>query len=214
MKISNTSIKRNSFKCFYFENEILHGDYDFPMIYSEKKKLCEFQPFNVYKSLKDKSVGVHFFIDDYQFERVWSAPTQYINLLKQAKVVLSPDFSIYIDMPNAVQIYNCYRSRALARFLQKNGVNIVPVVSWSDKSSYAWCFDGIEKGSCVAISSNGCTQNKIARQNFVSGYEEMLKRIKPCQIFFVGKVLEELSQKEKIYEISSFGQMFAKRKVR
>lgn len=214
MKANNYSIKRRNFKEFYFENEILVEPFGFPKIYSSISMTGEFYPFNKYMSLKDKNVCVHFFIDDYQFERLWTNTTQYIEVLKKAKVVLSPDFSMYIDMPKAVQIYNCYRSRALAKFLQKNGVNIVPVVCWSDEDSFAWCFDGIKRGSNVAVSSNGCYQNPKARQNFLKGFNEMIERIKPNYIYFVGKVPKEIETTKNLIIVKSEGQIFAETKWR
>ena len=34
--------------------------------------------FNYMLSAKNKDVGIHFYIDDYQFERVWISPQIYI----------------------------------------------------------------------------------------------------------------------------------------
>ena len=48
---------------------------------------------------ENTSCGVHFFIDDYQFERLWRFPDRYIPLLQEYDCVLTPDFSIYVDMP-------------------------------------------------------------------------------------------------------------------
>ncbi len=208
MKKNNASITRNSFKMQYFVPEYLVGKYQFPVVFAEKQTPCEFLPFNLFMSAKDKNVGVHFFIDDYQFERVWNVPEKYISILQKAKVVLGTDFSMYVDMPKALQIYNCYRNRALTRFLKKHGVNIVPTVCWSDAESYDWCFDGIAKGSAVAVSSNGC-MNKDACQKFIAGFNEMQRRIKPCQIFFVGKMPDGI-QATNIVQINSHGQNLTK----
>ena len=53
--------------------------------------------------------GVHFFIDDYRFNRLWTAPDRYLDMLRQFQCVMTPDFSLYTDFPKAVQIYNHYR---------------------------------------------------------------------------------------------------------
>lgn len=212
MKNTNESFKRNSFKQDYFINECLAGEFQFPMIYAEPQNFNHLVSFNVFNSRLNKKVGVHFFIDDYQFERIWTKPTRYVETLKHAEVVLSPDFSMYTDMPKAFQIYNCYRNRALACYLQKKGVNIVPTVSWSDEGSFAWCFDGIIYGSAVAISSNGCIKNKTAKENFLKGFYEMIKVINPSQIIFVGRVPKELQHLEKIKNVEAFGQILSKSK--
>ncbi len=210
MKSNNLSFKRNTFKTEYFIEENLTGEFDFPQIEKvEKQNIERVIPFNIFKTNIDKKAWVHFFIDDYQFERVWGNPTQYINLLSKAKGVITTDFSMYVDMPRAVQIYNCYRNRALARFLQKQGLNIIPAVGWSDEDSFKWCFKGIPKGSAVAISTNGVMQNKEALKAFLSGFNRMLEEIDPCQIIFVGRLPEELKDNEKIKVFCNYSQSFA-----
>lgn len=47
-------------------------------------------PFNYAKSSYIGNACVHFFIDDYQFERVWQFPTRY-GYLKRAQCVAAPD---------------------------------------------------------------------------------------------------------------------------
>ena len=65
--------------------------------------------FNFCKSTTDFSPGVHFCIDDYQFERVWRNPQKYIDLLRKFDCVVCPDFSIYIDMPLPMKLWNLYK---------------------------------------------------------------------------------------------------------
>lgn len=58
--------------------------------------------FNYAKSMPDeqkRGQACHFFIDDYQFERVWTNPERYIGSLSGFDCVLTPDFSLYMDMP-------------------------------------------------------------------------------------------------------------------
>lgn len=56
----------------------------------------EWIPVNYALTAKDKATkGVHFYKDDYQFERFWNNPDKYIPLLQQFGAVCSPDFSLY-----------------------------------------------------------------------------------------------------------------------
>lgn len=208
MKRNNEGIKRNTFKTQFFDGVVLDGKFEFPRVYAQSTILdCEFLPFNIYRGTKNKNkIGVHFFIDDYHFECLWQNVERYVDMLRQAKVVIGPDFSIYSDMPIAMQIYNTYRNRALTAFLQSRGVKVVPIISWSDENSFEWCFDSIEKGSVVAVSSNGTTKSKSALQAFLKGYEKMKEEIKPLQILFVGRVPKELN-KEQLYKIKGFSQI-------
>lgn len=215
MKVTNASLKRNSFKTYYFENEDTNNKFNFPALdYVKPQIVLNVIPFNIFKAKPDKNSWIHFFIDDYQFERVWQKPTQYINLLKQAAGVITTDFSMYVDMPKAVQIYNCYRNRAIARFFQKEGIKIIPAVGWSDEDSFSWCFEGIAYGSAVVVSSNGCYNNPEAKKNFLAGFNEMIERINPCQVIFVGVIPDELKDLYIIEHFASHGEFFNQTKRR
>ena len=72
--------------------------------------------FNYAKSSENKNCGIHFYVDDYQFERVWNYPEKYIEVLEQYECILSPDFSLYLDMPMPMKIWNIYRSRLVGQY--------------------------------------------------------------------------------------------------
>lgn len=168
------------------------GVYQIPQIQATHYNSCEFIGFNYARSEKDKNnKGVHFFLDDYQFNRLWTNIDQYISLLSQFKYVLSPDFSMYTDFPKALQIYNHYRKHWIGAYLQEAGVNVIPTIAWSTPDSFEWCFDGEPKGGCVAVSSVGCMKSKKSKELFVLGYREMVKRLEPTQILFYGSVPDE-----------------------
>lgn len=57
-----------------------------------------------------ESAGVHFFLDDYQFERFWRQPERYLNALAKFPMVLGPTFSLYTDFPAPIQRWNHYRN--------------------------------------------------------------------------------------------------------
>lgn len=135
--------------------------------------------------------GVHFFLDDYQFERVWNAPDRYINILEKYGAVLSPDFSLYVDFPKAIQIYNHYRKHWLAAYWQERGITVIPTVAWSDENSFDWCFDGEPINSIVAISSVSTQNSGEAKESFLKGYNKMLDFLTPAKIIFFGKVPDE-----------------------
>lgn len=130
---------------------------------------------------------VHFFLDDYQFERVWNKPKKYIEKLKQYEGVLSPDFSLYTDYPLAVQIWNTYRNRWCGKYWQEHGIKVIPTIVWSNKNSYDFCFNGIEKNSTVAVSSVGVLNDKEAIKLFKNGYKQMLYCLEPEHIIFYGQ---------------------------
>lgn len=87
-------------------------------------------------SSKKTDCGIHFFLDDYQFMRLWNNPERYIDLLKKFNCVLSPDFSLYADYPTALQIYNHYRKHWLAACWQMYGIEVIPTICWSNEKSF------------------------------------------------------------------------------
>lgn len=170
------------------------GEFGIPAIMRTEYSPCEFIPFNYAKTCKDKNgKGIHFFLDDYQFTRLWTNPNTYIDLLSQFDFVCTPDFSTYTEWPKALQIYNHFRKHWIGAYMQVHGINVVPTISWSDKESYDWCFDGEPKYGVVAVSSVGCMNNEEKKQMFMDGYEEMIKRLEPETILFYGNVPESCS---------------------
>lgn len=171
---------------------------------------CGFIPFNYAKSCKDRGKkGVHFFIDDYQFNRLWTNIDNYVNMLLQFKYVMSPDFSTYTDFPKAIQIYNHYRKHWVGAYLQEMGIEVIPTISWSTPDSFEWCFAGEPTHSTVAISSVGATNSKAKKELFLSGYNTMLERLEPDIIIFYGRVPTEC--KGNIIPIKAFYEKFNKK---
>lgn len=166
------------------------GKYNIPPIHPETiDTRCEFIPFNFAKSEKHPDgKGIHFFVDDYQFARVWNSPDTYIPMLRKFYCVCSPDFSTYSDMPMAMQIYNHYRKHWLGAYMQLMGVTVIPTISWSTPDSFDWCFDGEPAHSIVAVSSVGTQNNPEAKNLFDAGYNEMMRRLGPSEVIFYGKV--------------------------
>ena len=67
---------------------------------------------------------------------------------------------------------------------------MIPSICWSDEASFDWCFDGEPVGGTVAVSSVGTQKNPEARILFLSGYREMMERLKPSKVIFFGDAPE------------------------
>ena len=138
----------------------------------------------------DPDAFLHFFVDDYRFEGLWNRPERYIDMLSKYAGVLAPDFSLYTDMPLPMQRWNVYRQRVLTRYWQDNGIDVIPVLSWSDEDSYDFAFDGLPEGSTVAVATVGVARNKSARELFQKGLEAALARVKPKTLIVYGDGME------------------------
>ena len=75
---------------------------------------------------------------------------------------------------------------------QQCGITVIPTVSWGLPQSYHFCFNGIEEGSVVAVSTVGVRTEK---DFFLQGYNELLRRIKPSAVICYGKPFEEMQGK-------------------
>lgn len=146
--------------------------------------------FNYAKTSEEKNVGVHFYVDDYQFERVWNAPEKYVEILMEYDCILSPDFSLYMDMPMPMKIWNIYRSRFIGAYYQSKGIRVIPTISWAEKETFAFCFKGISKGSIVSISTIGVKRDEDALQVWKDGVAEMIRQIEPSTILVYGGELD------------------------
>lgn len=135
--------------------------------------------------------GVHFFIDDYLFQRAWHDPPRYALFLRSFPAVMTPDFSMFADYPRAVQIYNHWRKHQLGAYWQQTGMTVIPSIGWIGRDSYSWCFDGEPVGGTVAVSSVGTQKSKEGRRLFLDGYNEMMARLMPSKIIFFGDVPKE-----------------------
>ena len=133
-----------------------------------------------------KGKWIHFFEEDDQFQRLWTDPHKYLDLLRQADGIVEPDFSMFIDDPMPLQIYNLYRSRALGYWLSRQGIKVMPNAGWSSPDTFSWVWDGIPTGSTVAISTSGKMKGEL-RELYLLGLDTMVKCVKPSHIVCVGK---------------------------
>lgn len=186
------------------------GKYNIPKISPIEINFNEFISFNYALTCRNpQDKGIHYFIDDYQFIRLWNDPQRYLHIISKFSCTLSPDFSLYTDYPRAMMIYNHFRKHWLGEYWQKNSIRVIPTISWAEPDSYEWCFDGEPTQSTVAVSSVGTQKNKRAKELFIMGYNEMLNRLNPNKILFFGPVPKEA--KGNIIHIPTFYEKFDKK---
>lgn len=161
-----------------------------PIIHNDGFIPNDLTGFNYAKTCNHKDTTIHFFVDDYQFERVWNYPEKYVDILSEYEAILSPDFSLYMDMTMPIKIWNIYRSRQIGAYYQSKGIKVIPTISWAEKETYQFCFQGIPKGSIVAISTIGVKESKDALQIWRDGVTEMIRQIEPSTILVYGGKLE------------------------
>ena len=138
---------------------------------------------------------VCFYENDIYFRDVLTATSDYIDELKQFAGVISPDCSLYWDMPLCLQIANIYMNRAVAYHLQQNGVYVIPNVRWGDERTFTTeilpekvAFLGIPKRSIVSVGTYGCVKSREEQKMFRAGLIAMLDELEPEIVLVYGSM--------------------------
>lgn len=176
------------FHAFLVKNADYDGYIELPVIKTSSfipEKVVTFSK-AMSKAWTDFDCWVVFYEHDRKFERLWHNSKQYLNKLKKFRGVISPDFSLYRNMPLVMQMWNTYRGRAIAVWLQNNGIEVIPNVRVGDERTYSFCFDGVEENKTVAVGTHGCIKRKEDKLFFKVGLAQLVKRLLPKTIIVYG----------------------------
>mgnify|MGYP004555486657 CR=1 FL=1 len=194
MKTKQLNKKNDVFRSFLVRQADYAGFFEIPKIQTSNalpdRVICFSRAME--KNCRDFDAWVMFYEHDVNFERLWHNPKQYLDKLKKFKGIISPDFSLYRNMPLSMQIWNTYRGKALAVWLQSNGVEIIPNVRFNDERTYTFCFDGIEPNKTVAVGTHGCIKAKEDKAYFKAGLSELVRRLTPKNIIVYGSAPDSL----------------------
>lgn len=146
------------------------------------------------------------------FERIWNIPNKYLPIIKKFRGVITPDFSVYRDMPLVMQQWNIYRSRAIGHWLQENGVSVIPDIRFGDERTYEVSCAGIQKHGTIAVGSYGCIKLLSDRNYFVSGLKYVVDRLEPSTLVVYGAAPDKIfaPYREKGIEVLQFDSDFMK----
>ncbi|MCR5627407.1 MAG: DUF4417 domain-containing protein [Lachnospiraceae bacterium] len=183
---------RDVFHSYLVHDARYDGTLEIPVIEPESalpNRLISFS-----KALKsdDYDQWVHFYEDDGGFERVWNKPGVYLPKLKQFNGVITPDFSLYRDMPLVMQAWNSYRGKALGHWWQSNGMTVLPNVRTGDERTYDFCYNGIIPGSTICVGSHGCMKIREERKYFSKGLKATVSRLHPACIVVYGSAPDDI----------------------
>lgn len=186
---------KDVFNAFLVAFATYAGIFEFPVINPTYWIPNNLISFSKCLSSKPFDFWVHFYEDDYLFERIWRNPSKYLGILKRFEGVILPDFSIYRDMPLVMQLWNIYRSRAIGCWLQRNGVKVIPNIRFGDKRTYRICCEGISRNCVISVGSHGNLKNCIDRKIFLEGLDVIVKRLQPKVIIVYGATPEKYFKK-------------------
>ena len=134
-------------------------------------------------------LGVHFFVDDYDFGSVYEQPERTLPLYSQYRFCCTPDYSVYGEMQPWRQLESVAHSRWCGAWWQSKGMNVVATISWDKYPSFDYCFEGVEEGAMVAVATYAC---RIGRAGFLRGYDAMLEKIRPEAVICYGEPFSDM----------------------
>lgn len=180
----------DGFAAYLVEEAEFDGKWEIPFIKNEEidipKDIIPFDKIKKISKEDEKNVCIHFYMHDITFRQVITNAKKYLDIFKKYGGVISPDCSLYIDMPLCLQMANTYMNRAIGVYLQNNGVKVIPNVRWGDDRTFEFAFDGLEANGIYAVSTWGCIGTNEDKNRFKEGIREMIKRLNPNKILVHG----------------------------
>jgi len=150
-------------------------------------------------SQRRKSINQEEFVAFYEYDKIFSeiliATKEHVEELRMFPGIISPDCSLYRDMPLCVQVANIYMSRAVGHYFQSQGLYVIPNVRWGDERTYTTvclpekvAFLGVDKHSIVSIGTYGCIRGKENQYYFREGLIAMLDELEPEIVLVYGSM--------------------------
>lgn len=183
------------------------GILEMPVIHREKVKHLpsRLRPFSQRGVTAMLDEYMCFYEHDKRFEQILLSARAYLSAVKKFGGIVSPDCSLYVDMPLVLQLVNTYLNRALGHYFQYHGITVIPNVRWGDERSYLgipgelepFAFLGIERGSVVSVGTYGCIRGREAKYHFKEGLKAMVRTIMPEKVLVYGSMPDVL-----FYEVS------------
>ena len=194
---------------FYYK---MMGDYLYPTDneYQIPTLLSDNQPVHVELPLapwgaegryKKGITTYHFYVDDYRFEQLFKNPI--LLLQSGCRAVVEPNVSIHDQTPVAIALYQIYRKRYLARYLQECGLQV-----WADLNVSPhleeWNALGIPHGYNAFF-----TRGVSGWQPTLDRHLEMARRISECDhpnlvVYGGGKDIADWCMPKQVVHISEY----------
>ena len=178
---------KDVFHAWMVEGAAFMGDYDIPLISAVDacpERIVAFSD-AMDAAKPDLAAFVHFFEDDFRFERLWNNPKVYLARLSSYGGVFMPDFSTCVDFPRAMKIWNTYRNFTIASWLQRESITVVPVLR-CEPGSDEYSLAPIEKGGTAAVCLRSEVKRKDDRRRLERDFRHSVDYCQPKRILAYG----------------------------
>ena len=179
----------------FVETAFFDGVFEMPLLERPKQLVIPKQivPFSARERANKTDTIVSFYEYDSIFGDVVKRPELYVDDFKRYMGIITPDCSVYVDSPLAVQIANVYRNRAIGYYYQNKGLYTIPNVRWGDERSYTTevlpekiAFMGLLKQSIYSVGTYGCCKTAEERFHLRNGLLAMIEELEPEIILIYG----------------------------
>ena len=132
----------------------------------------------------DLGAFVHFFEDDFRFERFWSDPRKYLPRLSRFAGVVMPDFSVATDFPAPLKMWAAYRNQLLAAWMQREGLAVVPAAR--AQPGCPWLLEGLPRGGTLAVCGRALVKDADERRRFLRDLRTTVEELRPDVVAYYG----------------------------
>lgn len=205
------SIIDDGFRPELVEGALYEGPYDIPLIEALPEQVplpASLIPFDKRNQTDEHNQWIHSYLFDFRFRPLITNTDKYVETIRRFSGFISPDPSLYRDMPIATQIANTYLNRAVGHYMQRMGIPTVANVRWGNQKSFDFAFAGAPHGSTVATSNHGSLRGKENLYWFERGFDEMACRLEPKRVILHGNLTDGLRERYPNMEIAVYPSSF------
>ncbi|MBQ7706960.1 MAG: DUF4417 domain-containing protein [Lachnospiraceae bacterium] len=190
------------------EKSLFDGILEIPSIKAPREIVIpkSLTPFSKRSYVNTFDTAICEYEHDYHFAELVYDPESIYEELSKFSAFITPDSSLYLDMPLCLQIVNVYFNRAVGSYYQSKGMYVIPNIRWGDERTYTTCelpekvaFLGVPKQSIVSIGTYGCIKSAQDKYYFKAGLEAMLQELDPRVVLVYGRMPDSIFKEYKSY---------------
>lgn len=205
------SLIDDGFRHELVEGANFEGSFDIPVINPLPESVplpAALVPFDKRKQTSDYHQWVHCYLFDFRFRQIITNTDKHLESIRPFDGFISPDASLYRDMPLATQIANTYMNRAVGHYFQRMGIPTIANIRWSNEKSFSFAFDGAPHKSTIATSNHGSLRGRDNLYWFERGFDEMVCMLEPRRIILHGTLTSGLLERYPKIEIAVYPSSF------
>lgn len=218
MKKEKGTIIDDGFNADLVQSAVFDGFLEIPVIHNNKEIIIPkgMVPFSERVKCRNFNNFVCFYEYDIKFRDILTATKEQLESLKKYPGIISPDCSLYRDMPLVLQMTNVYLSRQIGHYLQTNGIYVIPNIRWGDERTYKrifsnelpFAFLGLEKGGVYSIGTYGGIRDTKNAFYFKEGLSSLIKELEPQILYVYGsmpkQIFDEFTSKVKFIRFDNW----------